>query len=557
MFSILLNFEFKKISKFYKTKRLAKTVTTLLFVVIFMFVAAGIYLFFIEGFSYIKIIGQKFFRSAILLYLNQMFLLILSTIILFSAFIQCIFTLFRSKNDVWLMSTPGFHNIPNLIYLKTIFNSLWPFFVIFIPTTIAIQHSFNINFIGVLFILLSLLLLLIFIVTLTLLIIFFIGFIYYQIANFTKIFKINLKLLITFCIIFFIVLSANIWQRTINKDIIALFKADQIEGQATLEAIESLFYYLPTNYVAKEIYFWQTNNTNEALLNFFTFSLYTFILILAWLGMSYFYYPLWQKLQENNYHAGTESKTIKHRETFNFSGGQTSALFKKEYLSFVRNGKNALWFLFLLFIWLAQTGINIMLQFNIKKYVLDTESVLAIILTLQFVTIVYFVSAFALRFVFPSFSSEKRTLWIIAHAPINYKKLFFSKFIFFQILFIIIGITIGAMNLNFLSIPANIAMEIFMLFLLAIIFIITLSLSFGAIFPNFETDDPSIISTSLPGLGFIFISLAYSAIGGFIIYNSFSYNMTAYLSIYILLTIISIISLLIYSPKTLEHRDFI
>jgi hypothetical protein len=36
-------------------------------------------------------------------------------------------------------------------------------------------------------------------------------------------------------------------------------------------------------------------------------------------------------------------------------------------------------------------------------------------------------------------------------------------------------------------------------------------LALGALFPNFETDDPEILSTSFPGLTFIFTSVMYGA----------------------------------------------
>jgi hypothetical protein len=54
---------------------------------------------------------------------------------------------------------------------------------------------------------------------------------------------------------------------------------------------------------------------------------------------------------------------------------------------------------------------------------------------------------------------------------------------------------------------------------LMITLLVAYGLGLGAIFPNYETNDPEQLSTSLPGLGFIFGSLAYGGYGTYLFYR--------------------------------------
>lgn len=76
MMNLFILFEFKKIVKFFKTKTLAKYITTLLFVAVFLFIGFGIYVFLVSGFRFIKAEAAIDIRMALSLFIYELFTLI-------------------------------------------------------------------------------------------------------------------------------------------------------------------------------------------------------------------------------------------------------------------------------------------------------------------------------------------------------------------------------------------------------------------------------------------------------------------------------------------------
>jgi ABC-2 type transport system permease protein len=232
-------------------------------------------------------------------------------------------------------------------------------------------------------------------------------------------------------------------------------------------------------------------------------------------------------------------------------------LFDKEAIMAIRDSRALLWFGFLLFIWLMQTSINLVLAHNLKQYQINQVFASSLTQVLQFVTAVYFICAFVLRFVFPSFSMEHRTIWILASAPINKEKIFWAKYGFYSLVFVVIGLILGYLNL--LTLPLSIIYTglMLLLFLVTIPFITALGLSLGALFPNYQTADPGVISTTLPGLAFIALSLLYGATGGLLIYYSLNRNSFSALVIFIVGSIVGAGLLLFLTPKLIKNRDLV
>jgi len=163
-----------------------------------------------------------------------------------------------------------------------------------------------------------------------------------------------------------------------------------------------------------------------------------------------------------------------------------------------------------------------MLSRNIADYSLELNDVPKLVMVMQLVTGIYFISAFVLRFVFPAFSSEKKSAWLLATAPINYSEIYWAKLVYFASLFTGLGLIIVTVNSSYFGASIlSYALSI-VIFITAAVAVIVYGLSLGAIFPNFETDDPAALSTSLPGLAFIIGSLAYGALGGLILYKTYS-----------------------------------
>ena len=167
--------------------------------------------------------------------------------------------------------------------------------------------------------------------------------------------------------------------------------------------------------------------------------------------------------------------------------------------------------------------------------------------------------AFALRFVFPSFSVEKKTLWILESAPLTFRKIFLSKYAFYTSLFLVVGLLMEYINILILRVSFISASYSLFLFISAIIFIITLALSMGAIFPSQDSDDPEAVSTSMSGLFFTALSLLYGAISTFILYKVLLGSSTVELVVLVSLTL-SLLAFLLwfvpYKKRVLFTRTF-
>jgi ABC-2 type transport system permease protein len=123
----------------------------------------------------------------------------------------------------------------------------------------------------------------------------------------------------------------------------------------------------------------------------------------------------------------------------------------------------------------------------------------------------FVVAAIAARFVFPAMSIEGRMMWLLRSSPLDVRALFWSKY------------WVGTLPLLAVALPliviTNVVLEAspFILILttatmIGITFAITaLALGFGALFPNYETENVAEIPTSFGGLLFMMAAVIYLA----------------------------------------------
>ncbi len=176
---------------------------------------------------------------------------------------------------------------------------------------------------------------------------------------------------------------------------------------------------------------------------------------------------------------------------------------------------------------------------------------------MQFVTGIFFISAFVLRFVFPTFGSERKSAWLLATAPIKMTRVYWAKLWFFTSIFTTLGILIVAINLSHYGVSFLSFGFSMIIFISSVIFIIVYGLSLGAIFPNFETDDPSALSTSLPGLGFIVGSLIYGTLGGFLLYKAYVVDVFWWVFLFELMTLFGIVVLTRVASRKINTAEFV
>lgn len=554
MMRLFLRFELGKVIKYFKTKTLAKTITSLLFLAVFGFVATGIYFFFITGFRYINIEAVDDIKFALTLFLYEVFLLVLAGIVVISSLVSGIFNLYRGEYNNWIISSPGYKLFPRVVLLRSTLTSALPSFIMFLPAILAFNKVYDVGNVSLFVILVSVLFLVLLLNAATLSILLFVSSLYYAFTRKVKGVRFTLKGLVLLLIVSLGLIMSWIWSKLVAIDLVKLFKAEDVDNPLSVVSIGSYFSGLPTHTFALEIVSFQAGNVAQALLYFSTLGFISLAFVMVWWFVSPHFYPMWQKLQEGS-GAGMNQNAVTGL-TYTFKGSPLSVLFKKELLVSSRNFKGVLWFLFLFTIWLLQIAMSVLLDNNIRKHEADVSAKVAVVQALQFIIAIYFISAFALRFVFPAFSVEKKTSWILGSAPLSFKKIFHGKYLFYISFFAAVGSLMSYVNIQALNLSFANASYSLLLLISVIVLIVTFALSLGAIFPNTETDDPEAITTSMGGLFFTAISLIYGTLSGWLLYLSVIEKDASQLLLFIGATLVVSMLLLLKTPSLVARNFF-
>lgn len=553
MLSLFFRFELEKIIKYFRTKTLAKLITSTLFLGVFFFVGSGIYYFFLSGFRYINLESEIDSKLALALFLYEVFLIALAVVTALSAMVSGIFNLYRGSYNNWIVGTPSYTVFPKVVLLKSVLTSSLPFLIMFLPASLAFNKVYGLGVLSLCAVTLSVIFFLITVNSLTLTLLLLVTHFYYKCSQKITYLQFSLKGLVAILILLVTIFTGFLFGALRKLDLVQVFKAD-IESEALSVAnIANYFNFLPTHPFASELLAWQTGTTSDALSNFVALALLMVVALLFWQALSPLYYPIWQKFQEGNYGSNSDARRTSPLTAYIFNGGQTSILFKKELLINSRNYKGLLWFLFLFSIWLLQIGTNSVLGFNIQKHQPDLTLKIAILQSLQFIIAIYFICSFSLRFVFPAFSVEKKTSWVLGSAPLSFKRIFFGKYFFYSAFFVLLGLLMSYINISILNLPTLIAFYLVTLLLTTTLFVVTFALSFGAVFPSGESDDPEVVTTSMPGLLFTAFSLSYGALCAWTLYVALSTSEVAGLILVLLVTFALTVGLLLTTPRLVKR----
>jgi hypothetical protein len=541
MFKLFILFELRKFNKYFKTKRAAKVITTLLFVVVFLIVGIGMYHFLESSFRYINAEAEEEIKQGLTLLLYEIFSLVLGGIVIFSTAVSALFNLFRGRNNTWLISTPGYTIFPKIIFLRGVINALIPLLILCIPTLLALDHVYHFGIVGLFSILISLLFFVIMTTGITLIVLLTVSFLYYKLSLVVPKISFRFKGLLAFLFVDSLFLIYKLWKLVAAVDLVQLFRGNETTHIVHISDISSQFNLLLTHPFAMEIISWQTNQIVPAIFYMGVLLILSCITMVTWWYISPLYYPLWQKFQEGTTAIDTKKNLLfSPSVTYTFSGSAMEVLFKKEFLISSRNFKGVIWFFFLWCIWLLQIAANVLLNHTTQEYQADLSQKIIILQVLQFIIAVYFMSSFALRFVLPSFSVEKRTAWILGSAPLSFRKIFFGKYVFYTVFFVIFGVVMNYINVYALHLSFMYGTFSMLLFISVVMFIVTLALSLGALFPNRDTDDPEAITTSIPGLFFTALALMYGGLSDLVLYGTLKYGFVWLLFLFIILTYVLI-----------------
>jgi ABC-2 type transport system permease protein len=516
--SFLRKFQRSQVRRYLAKQRSAKIITISLFLLVMIAVGLALYLFLSSGFTYLA--KEPGIPALIIYYMYELFIFVLALLIIASGIISSLFLLFSGRDQAWVMATPAYR--PLFFYQtgKVMFSSMWPLAVLIVPALLAMREVFHLSILNVVLSFLAVLVFTAFLVLMTV-----VG----MMATAWLIMKVRItqkplfSQLVTTLGLWSFLAAYSVWQWLHSYLLPDLVRIDRLTrpGEA-VAVIGSRFMYLPSHLPATIMYSLQAGHGGEALRPFLSLVLLLLAAGLMFAGFSYEFLPVWQLMQEGNLQAkatGTE-RTVEHSLFIRFLGkkpGAVRSFLGKEALMLYRDKKHFLWFSFLVFIWLVQTALVSGIGHSNPGHA-GLGSLQPTLQALQFLVTVYFVSTFVLRFVFPSFSMESRTAWIIASAPLDLRKVMYAKLAFYSLLLMVLGCVMGGINIYFLQLPLSFAIMSIVAFVLSIVCLVTLGLMLGIVFPNFDTDDPQILSTSLPGLVFIFLALGYGGVGSLFLY---------------------------------------
>ncbi|MFT5434920.1 MAG: ABC-2 type transport system permease protein, partial [Myxococcota bacterium] len=124
----------------------------------------------------------------------------------------------------------------------------------------------------------------------------------------------------------------------------------------------------------------------------------------------------------------------------------------------------------------------------------------------------FVVAAIAARFVFPAMSLEGRMLWLLRSSPMDIRAVFWSKYWVGTVPLLVVALPlIVATNLILEASPFVLWLST--LTMIGVTFAMSaLALGFGALFPNFETENVAEIPTSFGGLLFMMAAVTYLAL---------------------------------------------
>ena len=551
--------------KYLKTQRAAKLITIFIFLAVLFAVGFGIYSFFRWEFSLIA--NDAYLRVALPLFFYEGLFLVVFLLVLVSSFITGMFTLFRGRNDALIMASPRYAMVFWRGYWRAFFSSAWPVVVIAIPAFLGSSAVFPVSFLGGLFFVVALVLLAGIAVALAIALFMAASSIMYLLHRFfwkyfgaEGLFSFGTSAL--FGILVLAVGLALAWRQAWTGDVVSIFAPFSSSWTASrIDIIMSRFSVFPSHLVTLELFNAQMGDFGSAAIItlglVFMFCLCLLILrILQW-G----FLPLWQLFQEGRFEAKAAAPRMRASKgpiTFpRFFKSPLGALFEKEMIILFREMRSVLWFFFLLVLWGIQIVMEFFIRANLIKYNVDLTTIVAQIETLELATAIYFISAFIVRFVFPAFSSERRTAWILGTAPLDLKTVFWAKFLFYSGIFLVLGLAFTVLNFAIIQTAVAQAFAFLCFALVMIVFLVAYGLGLGAIFPNFESDDPEVLSTTLPGLGFIFGSLIYGACGSYLFYGFLAHGSLGPLAGFDILTLILAALMIILSLRSLGKIEFI
>jgi hypothetical protein len=530
MIATLLSYLRHATMRFFARHRLAKIATVSGFALALVFAMALMYALFSVGFM--RIASDSYFAEVLVLYVVELFLLISGVLVFASALISGLFALFGGSGDPLVVSSPRFRWKLILMTTRVSLASTWPLAVVIVPALLALVRQFELSFAGfiIAFVASSAFVVSSALFALALLL---------AIGTLLERFNMFSRGNVAMCAGGLFALGvAYIWLEFRAVDLVTFFQARLVaKSLPDISPVFEQFSAYPSHLAAlstlaslREAYLPALAATGGLIL----------LSIFALYSVSFFdgkrYLVLWQRARE-----GTGDMRLLGKFGSGMLRAATSAhgaIFAKETIAFVRNMRGMLWLLFIILIWAIQSASSKIATRGLGSERVADGDVSLWLPMLEFGIILYFVAMFALRYAFPSFSAERRSAWLMGSAPLDLRSIFRAKLVFFAGLFTLIALLFAFFSVFAIGLSSFSGTLLLALVLIGAVTITLSALAIGAIFPNPDTDDPEYLSTTLPGLGFILLSLLYGAFGAYAFGGLLRADGTLLLAVFVLISFV-------------------
>ena len=458
----ILSQKLSRVGKILRGKKLAPKIVFAAFVLIFFLIGIAEFFGFLRAFRFLS--GQEFFGPPLTLFVLEQFLLFVFVLFILSASISGFFIYFRSSDIPLLLSAPvGARTIFSLKFAEMTAISSWPLILLGIPLVLAIGMGTKAGVPFFIFAFFALAAFLFFSSALASLVIFFAGYFFKCVPKFLSV-----------CASAAVLLGGGYGLVQVmvprSATLSAIFEAANLESSvATTVFIEHMFFWWPSHWVALLIF----SASFDMERAFFILS--GLIVFAAVFSMLAFFvgsaaYPfLLLILRESIFYARGRMRGSRD-DTRTRAGGV-----EKNFQELAKSG----FILFLLFIYLAAIAST---GDRIGRFV-EAEGV---VLALHLIAISYFVTTLSLQFVFPSVSLEGRGSWIVWSSPVNRKYVYIAKYFFWSALLFFVMEASMLFTAPFVGLSGFAAGVASVFLLLLVLIIVSVSLAFGTLFPDFH-----------------------------------------------------------------------
>ncbi len=286
-------------------------------------------------------------------------------------------------------------------------------------------------------------------------------------------------------------------------------KTEDAEFLAFIKSLETPDYpYLPSTWISKAI---SAITFDNSYSNYY---LELGFIILFFISTFAFFYILSKKIYQDSFtrsRASFRKKTSRAIILDRFIGlFPFNKTFKNFYLKDMKDilRDPGQWSQLLLLV-----GLIFVYLFSIKS--LPIERIITINMVAFFNTgiLSFIMAALVNRFVFPSFSVEGRSFWIIKSFPVKISDVFWGKFLLYFLPLIFFGMFLSIMSNYLLGVDRFIYVFTFLNVITITSVLVFLGLSIGMIYPKFKYSNVTEVSFSYGGIVYMLISMIYVGVG--------------------------------------------